>query len=201
MKIDTHLGTDLGGTAERARALEAQGYDGLVSVETQHDPFLPLALAAEHTERVELMTGIAVAFARNPMTLANVGYDLHEYSKGRMILGLGSQIRPHIEKRFSMTWSHPAPRMRELILAIRALVAAPGPLQNVEIDERVATGTYAADRDDGDAALAGGADALRQCLGERTEQRIDDAKPGQPAGAALLAYLRRLCACPWVCLR
>ncbi len=121
MKIDTHLGTDLGTAAERARTLEAEGYDGLVSVETQHDPFLPLVLAAEHTERVELMTGIAVAFARNPMTLAHTGYDLHELSKGRFILGLGSQIRPHIEKRFSMTWSHPAPRMRELILAIRAI--------------------------------------------------------------------------------
>jgi probable F420-dependent oxidoreductase len=121
VKIDTHLGTDLGTMGERARTLEAEGYDGLVSVETQHDPFLPLILAAEHTERVELMTGIAVAFARNPMTLAHTGYDLHEYSKGRMILGLGSQIRPHIEKRFSMTWSHPAPRMRELILAIRAI--------------------------------------------------------------------------------
>lgn len=121
MKIDTHLGIDLGSVAARARTLEAEGYDGLVSVETQHDPFLPLALAAEHTERVELMTGIAVGFARNPMTLAHTGYDLQEYSKGRFILGLGSQIRPHIEKRFSMTWSHPAPRMREMILAIRAI--------------------------------------------------------------------------------
>jgi probable F420-dependent oxidoreductase len=121
VKIDTHLGMDLATAAERARTLEAEGYDGLVSVETQHDPFLPLVLAAEHTERVELMTGIAVAFARNPMTLANVGHDLQEYSRGRMILGLGSQIRPHIEKRFSMTWSHPAPRMRELILAVRAI--------------------------------------------------------------------------------
>jgi probable F420-dependent oxidoreductase len=121
VKIDTHLGMDLSAAAERARTLEQQGYDGLVSVETQHDPFLPLVLAAEHTERVELMTGIAVAFARNPMTLANLGYDLQEYSKGRFILGLGSQIRPHIEKRFSMTWSHPAPRMRELISATRAI--------------------------------------------------------------------------------
>jgi probable F420-dependent oxidoreductase len=121
VKIDTHLGMDLSAVAERARSLEQQGYDGLVSVETQHDPFLPLILAAEHTQRVELMTGIAVAFARNPMTLANLGHDLQEYSKGRFILGLGSQIRPHIEKRFSMTWSHAAPRMRELILAVRAI--------------------------------------------------------------------------------
>jgi probable F420-dependent oxidoreductase len=86
-----------------------------------HDPFLPLAIAAEHTETLELGTGIAVAFARNPMTLANIGYDLQSYSQGRFRLGLGSQIKAHIEKRFSMPWSHPAPRMRELILATRAI--------------------------------------------------------------------------------
>ncbi|MDB5114414.1 MAG: putative F420-dependent oxidoreductase, family [Chloroflexi bacterium] len=120
MRIDTHLG-DLSGAAERAVALEQAGFDGLMSVETQHDPFLPLVVAAEHTRRVDLITGIAVAFARNPMTLAHVGHDLQEYSKGRFILGLGSQIRPHIEKRFSMTWSHPAPRMRELISAVRTI--------------------------------------------------------------------------------
>jgi probable F420-dependent oxidoreductase len=67
------------------------------------------------------MTSIAVAFARSPMTLANVGYDLQAYSEGRFILGLGSQIKAHIEKRFSMPWSHPAPRMREMILAVRAI--------------------------------------------------------------------------------
>ena len=78
-------------------------------------------LAAEHSERLELMTSIAVAFARNPMLLAQMGHDLNAYSKGRFILGLGSQIKPHIEKRFSMPWSHPAPRMRELILAMRAI--------------------------------------------------------------------------------
>ena len=82
---------------------------------------MPLLLAAEHTERLELGTGIAVAFARNPMTLANVGYDLQAYSQGRFILGLGSQIKPHIEKRFSMPWCHPAPRMREFVLAMRAI--------------------------------------------------------------------------------
>jgi probable F420-dependent oxidoreductase len=120
VRIDTHLG-DLSGAAERAMALEQAGFDGLMSVETRHDPFLPLVVAAEHTRRVDLITGIAVAFARNPMTLANVGHDLQEYSKGRFILGLGSQIRPHIEKRFSMTWSHPAPRMRELVSAVRAI--------------------------------------------------------------------------------
>jgi probable F420-dependent oxidoreductase len=123
VKIDTHLG-DLTGAAERAPALEAAGYDGLLTVETQHDPFLPLVVAAEHTQRAELITAIAVAFARNPMTLAHLGHDLQAFSRGRFILGLGSQIRPHIEKRFSMPWSHPAPRMRELITAVRAIWTA-----------------------------------------------------------------------------
>src|SRR5690606_1650486 len=91
------------------------------SAETSHDPFMPLAIGAEHTERIELGTSIAVAFARNPMTLAQTADDLQRFSGGRFILGLGSQIKPHITKRFSMEWSHPAPRMREMILAIRAI--------------------------------------------------------------------------------
>ena len=83
-----------------------------------------MALAAEHTQRIQLGTGIAVAFARNPMTLAMVANDLQTLSEGRFMLGLGSQIKPHIEKRFSMPWSHPAPRMRELVLAVRAIWAS-----------------------------------------------------------------------------
>src|SRR5258705_7242816 len=106
---------------ERVRALERAGFDGVVSAEISNDPFLPLALAAEHTERLELLTSIAVAFARNPMQLANVAHDLNAYSKGRFTLGVGSQIRPHIAKRFSMPWSKPAARMREFILAMRAI--------------------------------------------------------------------------------
>ncbi len=122
MKIDAGLMTaDLAHVPENAKRLEAQGYDGIVTAETSHDPFFPLLLAAEHTQRVELMTSIAVAFARSPMTLANVAHDLNAYSKGRFILGLGSQIEPHIKKRFSMPWSSPAARMRELILAMRAI--------------------------------------------------------------------------------
>jgi probable F420-dependent oxidoreductase len=122
MKVDAGLMvTDLHSIPERACALEAAGFDGAVSAEIASDPFLPLLLAAEHTRRLELMTSIAVAFARNPMLLAQMGHDLNAYSKGRFILGLGSQIKPHIEKRFSMPWSHPAPRMRELILATRAI--------------------------------------------------------------------------------
>ena len=80
-------------------------------------------LAAEHTTRIELGTSIAVAFARNPMTVANIGWDLQAYSDGRFILGLGSQVKPHIEKRFSMPWSQPVRRMREFVLALRAIWA------------------------------------------------------------------------------
>jgi probable F420-dependent oxidoreductase len=124
MDVDGTIGfdpSDVVATAERA---EAAGYDGLWTAEVAHDPFLPLALAAEHTERVKLGTGIAVAFARNPMNLAVLANDLQTLSEGRFLLGLGSQIKPHIEKRFSMPWSHPAPRMRELVLAIRAIWAS-----------------------------------------------------------------------------
>jgi probable F420-dependent oxidoreductase len=122
MKIDTGLGgDDLGAIGQRARELEDLGYDGIHTAETNHDPFLPLAVAAEHTERVQLGTGIAVAFARSPMTTANTAWDLNLYSGGRMMLGLGSQIQPHITKRFSMPWSHPAARMREFVSAMRAI--------------------------------------------------------------------------------
>lgn len=122
MKVDGGVGhgADLEDVAELAREQEAAGYNGFWSAETSHDPFLPLLLAAEHTKTIELGTSIAVAFARSPMTLATTAYDLHAYS-GRFILGLGSQIKPHISKRFSMPWSRPAARMREMILAIRAI--------------------------------------------------------------------------------
>jgi probable F420-dependent oxidoreductase len=121
MKVDGGIAASLAGAGEAARTAEAAGYDGVWSAETSHDPFFPLLLAAEHTERVELGTGITVAFARNPMSLAHVANDLQAYSDGRFLLGLGSQIKPHITKRFSMEWSHPAPRMREFILAMRAI--------------------------------------------------------------------------------
>jgi probable F420-dependent oxidoreductase len=121
MKVDGGIGFDLASAPEQAAEAEAAGYDGIWSAETSHDPFFPLLLAAQATESLELGTSIAVAFARNPMLLANTGYDLQAFSKGRFILGLGSQIKPHITKRFSMPWSHPAARMREMILAIRAI--------------------------------------------------------------------------------
>jgi probable F420-dependent oxidoreductase len=124
VKIDGALVTTaLPDVPARARELEALGYDGVYTFESSHDPFFPLLLAAEHTERVELTTAIAIAFARNPMTLANIGYDLQLASKGRFNLGLGTQVKPHIEKRFSMEWSKPAARLREMVLAIRAIWA------------------------------------------------------------------------------
>jgi probable F420-dependent oxidoreductase len=91
------------------------------SFEGTHDPFFPLLFAAEHTERLQLTTAVAIAFARNPMTLAQTAYDLQLASHGRFRLGLGTQIKPHIEKRFSMPWSQPVERMHELVLAIRAI--------------------------------------------------------------------------------
>jgi probable F420-dependent oxidoreductase len=104
-----------------ASAAERAGHDGWWAVETQIDPFLACAVAAERTERVEVGTGIAVAFARNPMTIALQANDLQALSRGRFVLGLGSQIRPHITNRYSMQWSKPAARMREFVLAIRAI--------------------------------------------------------------------------------
>ena len=122
MKVDASIMVDNPSDAGPAgKALEDSGYDGAFVFEGRHDPFLPICVMAEHTERVELMTAIAVAFARNPMNLANLGYDLHLQSKGRFVLGLGSQIKPHIERRFSMPWSKPASRMSEMITAIREI--------------------------------------------------------------------------------
>ncbi|MAG29360.1 MAG: LLM class F420-dependent oxidoreductase [Deltaproteobacteria bacterium] len=123
MKIDSGVVgiDDLAKIPEEVRRIEAAGFDGMVTAEISSNPFFPLVLAAEHSERLELMTSIAVAFARNPMVLANIGNDLQAYSKGRFILGLGSQIKPHITKRFSQPWSKPAARMREFVLAMRAI--------------------------------------------------------------------------------
>lgn len=103
------------------RELEEIGYDGAFSFEAKHDPFLTLAVASEHTHNIRLGTAIAIAFARNPMNLANLGYDMQVISGGRFVLGLGTQVRPHIEKRFSSTWSDPAKRMREIVQAVRAI--------------------------------------------------------------------------------
>jgi len=121
MKTDAIIHGNLAEAATAIRHAEDAGFDGAVSVEISHDPFLPLALGAAATERVDLITGIAVAFARNPMNAAVLANDINRLSNGRFILGLGSQIKPHITKRFSMPWSDPAARMREFVLAIRAI--------------------------------------------------------------------------------
>jgi probable F420-dependent oxidoreductase len=121
LKVDGAVSSQLANVAGAASALERRGYDCCWTAEINHDPFLPLVLAAEHTETIELGTSIAVAFARNPMTVANIGWDLQAYSEGRFILGLGSQIKPHIENRFSMPWGKPVGRMREFVLALREI--------------------------------------------------------------------------------
>ena len=121
MLVDAPLMSDLASAPELARSLEEAGYAGAWTAEIKNDPFLPLLRGAERTTRLELGTGIAVAFARNPMLVANIGDDLQRFSEGRFILGLGSQIKPHITKRFSMEWSRPAARMREFISATRAI--------------------------------------------------------------------------------
>lgn len=105
-----------------ASAVEALGFDGVWTSETQHDPFLPLALLAEHTERISLGTAVAIAFARNPATIAYTAWDLANLSKGRFILGLGTQVKPHIVRRFGMSWPEsPVGYLREFIAAVRAL--------------------------------------------------------------------------------
>jgi probable F420-dependent oxidoreductase len=109
---------------EAAVRHEAGGYDGIWTSESKHDPFLPLVVAAEHTRRLEIGTAIAVAFARSPMTVAYAAHDLQAYSGRRFTLGLGTQVKPHIERRFSMPWSRPAARMREYIAALHAIWAS-----------------------------------------------------------------------------
>jgi len=125
VKVDAPLvATSLTRAPGASRRIEADGFDGAYTFEGPHDPFLPLMLAAEHTERIELMTAVAIAFARSPMTVAQIGWDLNAASGGRAVLGLGSQIKAHVERRFSMPWSAPATRMREYVGALRAIWAA-----------------------------------------------------------------------------
>ncbi len=121
MKVDVPIPHDLKTVGQLARQIEKGGFAGLFTAETSHDPFLPLATAAQSTSRVDLITSIAVAFARTPMSLAYIAHDLNYAARGRFVLGLGSQIQPHITKRFSMPWSRPAARMREFIQALRAI--------------------------------------------------------------------------------
>lgn len=121
MKIDGALSMSLVGSGEEAAQFESLGLDGAWSFEASHDPFVPLTLASQTTSRIDLGTAIAVAYARTPMTTAHISWDLQRLSNGRFILGLGTQIKPHIEKRYGMPWSKPAARMREYVHALRAI--------------------------------------------------------------------------------
>ena len=122
MKLDARLeGGTPAALGAAARDAEAWGLDGLWTHETQHDPFLPLALAAEHTRRLEMGTAIAVAFPRSPMVVAHTAWDLARWTGGRFLLGLGTQVRAHNERRFSVKWDAPGPRLREYVLALRAI--------------------------------------------------------------------------------
>ena len=112
---------DLRKVGAAAQDIEAEGYDGVASMENKHDPFLALAVAGTATERIELHTSVAIAFARTPMAVANVGWDLASATGGRFVVGLGSQVRAHNERRFSVPWTPPAPRMREYVQALRAI--------------------------------------------------------------------------------
>ncbi|MEP4149062.1 MAG: TIGR03617 family F420-dependent LLM class oxidoreductase [Halioglobus sp.] len=121
MKIDSSLMFDPARVAGMASQLEEAGFDGAYTFEGQSDPFITVAAAAMNTQRMQLMTSIAVAFSRNPMNLAYLGNDLQNLSEGRFILGLGAQVKAHIERRFSMPWSKPASRMREMVQAVRTI--------------------------------------------------------------------------------
>jgi probable F420-dependent oxidoreductase len=121
VKFDAYLRNGMEHIVEDIRLSEEVGYDGAFNGEGQADAFLPIALAAANSTRLEMGSAVAIAFARTPMTIAYQAIDLQRFSAGRFILGLGPQIRPHIENRFSMPWSQPAARMKEFVLAIRTI--------------------------------------------------------------------------------
>jgi len=122
LKVDAEIGvTSPGDAAALAQKAEEYGFDCLWVNETKHDPFVQIALAAGSTRKIELGTSIALAFTRSPTTLAYTAWDLQSVSKGRFILGLGSQVKGHIERRFGMKWDPPAPKMKDVVLALRSV--------------------------------------------------------------------------------
>jgi probable F420-dependent oxidoreductase len=122
MRVLYHLNTnDLKNIPKEARWAESMGYDGLCANETAHDPFFPLLLAASATSRVTLETRVAIAFPRSPMVVANAAMDLHNFSGGRFRLGLGTQVKGHNERRFSVKWESPGPRLREYVQSLHAI--------------------------------------------------------------------------------
>jgi probable F420-dependent oxidoreductase len=121
MKVDTGIPLDLAQVPAAAKKAEAMGYDGVITPETGHDPFLPLTIAAEHTERLELSTAVAIAFPRSPMSTAQLSWDIQKFSKGRFTCGLGTQVKGHIVRRYGMDWHPPGPRLRDYVLMMRAI--------------------------------------------------------------------------------
>src|SRR5688572_18292298 len=122
MRLDTgFLSLDLRAIPDYARRAEALGFGALWAAETKHDPFLPIGVAAVSTSRIALGTAIAIAFARSPMVLAQMAWDLQKASGGRFTLGLGTQVKAHNERRFSVKWEPPGPRLREVVGALRAI--------------------------------------------------------------------------------
>lgn len=121
MKVVANVNGPLKEIPLLAREAEELGYDAVVVSETQHDSMLAMALAAEHTQRVEVCSAVTIAFPRSPMVLAMECWDLQALSGGRINIGLGSQVKGHIQRRFSVPWTPPAPRMRDYIRAMRAI--------------------------------------------------------------------------------
>jgi probable F420-dependent oxidoreductase len=121
MTVGAGIGTDMRTVPQRARQLEGLGYDMVSVGETQHNPFLPLVLVAEHTQRMQFASSVAIAFPRVPHITANIAWDLSKYSGGRFVLGLGTQVKGHNERRFSVPWAPPGPRLRDYIACMRAI--------------------------------------------------------------------------------
>jgi probable F420-dependent oxidoreductase len=122
MKVITGVPAhDLSQVGAAAIAAQNRGFSGISTQENRQDPFLPLAVACTYADRLEIRTNIAIAFARSPMVAANLSWDLQRASKGRFVLGIGSQVKGHNVRRFSVPWSAPAPRMREYVQALRAI--------------------------------------------------------------------------------
>src|SRR5690606_33610505 len=119
--VGTGITTDLSQVPEQARTLESLGYDKVSCGETSHNPFLPLVMVAEHTERMKFGPSVAIAFPRVPHITANIAWDLQKFSGGRFVLGLGTQVKGHNERRFSVPWAPPGPRLRDYIGCMRAI--------------------------------------------------------------------------------
>ena len=193
MKLDASIGfaVDLKDVPALGQAAEAIGFDAIWTSETQHDPFLPLTHVAACTTRLHFGTAVAIAFARSPLVVAHTAWDLARQSNGRFILGLGTQVQAHIERRFGMTWTPPVPRLREYVQAIRAIwnswqtgaklnyrgesykitlmtpFFSPGPIANPGIASLRAALEPAGERDE--VAARGGAEDEAQ--GERASQK------------------------------